>query len=32
MGIQGLSKVIADQAPKAIRENTIGNYFGRKVK
>lgn len=31
MGIQGLSKVIADNAPKAIRENSIGQYFGRKV-
>lgn len=31
MGISGLSKVIADNAPKAIRENQIGQYFGRKV-
>ncbi len=31
MGIQGLSKVIADHAPKAIRENQISQYFGRKV-
>lgn len=31
MGISGLSKVIADNAPKAIRENQIGSYFGRKV-
>lgn len=31
MGIQGLSKVIAENAPKAIKENSIGQYFGRKV-
>lgn len=31
MGIQGLSRVIADHAPKAIRENGINQYFGRKV-
>lgn len=31
MGIQGLSKVIAEHAPKAIREKQIGQYFGRKV-
>ena len=31
MGIQGLSKVIADNAPKAIQEHPISNYFGRKV-
>lgn len=31
MGIQGLTKVIADNAPKAIRENPISSYFGRKV-
>lgn len=31
MGISGLSKVIADNAPKAIREHQIGQYFGRKV-
>lgn len=27
MGIQGLSKLIADQAPNAIKENEIKNYF-----
>lgn len=31
MGIQGLSKVIGDCAPSAIKENEIKNYFGRKV-
>lgn len=31
MGIQGLSKVIGDYAPSAIKENEMKNYFGRKV-
>ncbi|KAK9511187.1 hypothetical protein O3M35_005797 [Rhynocoris fuscipes] len=31
MGILGLSKLIADIAPQAIKENEIKNYFGRKV-
>lgn len=31
MGIHGLSRVIADNAPKAMRENGIGQYFGRRV-
>ena len=31
MGILGLSKLIADVAPEAIKENEIKNYFGRKV-
>ncbi|XP_073987870.1 flap structure-specific endonuclease 1 [Rhodnius prolixus] len=31
MGILGLSKLIADIAPHAIKENEIKNYFGRKV-
>ncbi|KAI8930199.1 PIN domain-like protein [Entophlyctis helioformis] len=31
MGIQGLSKVIYDNAPAATKENDIKNYFGRKV-
>lgn len=31
MGIHGLSKLLADQAPKCIIENTIGSYFGRKI-
>lgn len=29
MGIHGLAKLIADQAPGAIREQDIKNYFGR---
>lgn len=28
MGIHGLSKVIADHAPAAIKEQDIKNYFG----
>ncbi|XP_054715838.1 flap endonuclease 1-like [Uloborus diversus] len=31
MGIQGLAKLIADQAPSAVKENEIKNYFGRKI-
>ena len=31
MGIKDLSKLIADAAPFAIKENEIKNYFGRKV-
>ena len=31
MGIHGLTKVIGDYAPKAIKESTISQYFGRKV-
>ncbi len=31
MGIKDLSKLIADVAPQAIKENEIKNYFGRKV-
>ena len=31
MGIKQLSKLIADAAPFAIKENEIKNYFGRKV-
>lgn len=31
MGILGLSKLIADLAPAAIKENEIKNFFGRKV-
>ncbi|TPX57175.1 hypothetical protein PhCBS80983_g04040 [Powellomyces hirtus] len=31
MGISGLTKVIGDHAPHAIKENDIKNYFGRKV-
>jgi hypothetical protein len=31
MGIQGLSRLIGDNAPGAMKENDIKNYFGRKV-
>nr|XP_037283600.1 flap endonuclease 1-like [Rhipicephalus microplus] len=31
MGITGLSKVIADNAPDAIKESDIKSYFGRKI-
>lgn len=31
MGILGLSKLIADVAPTAVKENEMKNYFGRKV-
>ncbi|KAF5301141.1 hypothetical protein FQR65_LT08971 [Abscondita terminalis] len=31
MGILGLSKVLADYVPHAIKENELKNYFGRKV-
>jgi len=31
MGILGLSKLVADEAASAIKENEIKNYFGRKV-
>ncbi|EEB06605.1 FEN-1 endonuclease [Schizosaccharomyces japonicus yFS275] len=31
MGIKGLSQVIADNCPSAVRHNDIKNYFGRKV-
>ncbi|KAK7114647.1 flap endonuclease 1-like [Littorina saxatilis] len=31
MGIQGLSKVLGDYAPSALKESEIKNYFGRKV-
>lgn len=31
MGIKDLSKLIADVAPKAIKESEIKHYFGRKV-
>lgn len=31
MGILGLSKLVADVAASAIKENEIKNYFGRKV-
>jgi len=31
MGIQGLTKVIADKSPDAITEGDIKNFFGRKI-
>ena len=31
MGIHGLTKLIAEHAPEAIKSYEIGNYFGRKV-
>ena len=31
MGIKGLTKVIADNAPNAIKEVQFNAYFGRKV-
>eukprot|EP00730_Choanoeca_flexa_P003694 TRINITY_DN11476_c1_g2_i8.p1 TRINITY_DN11476_c1_g2~~TRINITY_DN11476_c1_g2_i8.p1 ORF type:complete len:154 (+),score=30.27 TRINITY_DN11476_c1_g2_i8:44-505(+) len=31
MGIHDLSKVIADKAPEAVKENEMKNLFGRKV-
>ncbi|KAK9479520.1 hypothetical protein V1514DRAFT_328144, partial [Lipomyces japonicus] len=31
MGIKGLYQTIADNAPKAIKNNEIKNFFGRKV-
>ena len=31
MGIHGLTKLISDHAPGAIKEGTIDKYFGRKV-
>jgi flap endonuclease-1 len=29
MGIQGLSKLLADIAPSGMKENEIKNYFGK---
>lgn len=31
MGIHGLTKLIAEYAPEAIRSHSIDSYFGRKV-
>ena len=31
MGIHGLTKLISDHAPSAIKEGNIDNYFGRKL-
>ncbi len=31
MGIHNLAKLIAEQAPAAIKEGEMANYFGRKI-
>ena len=31
MGILGLSKLIADNAPSAVKENEMKNYFGEEL-
>ena len=31
MGIHGLTKLIADKAPGAIKEHKMDSYFGRKI-
>lgn len=31
MGIQGLSRLIADCAPNAVKEQDIASYFGRRI-
>ncbi|KAG4149832.1 hypothetical protein ERO13_D05G357560v2 [Gossypium hirsutum] len=31
MGIKGLTKLLADNAPKAIKEQKLESYFGRKI-
>lgn len=31
MGIHGLTKLLADNAPSAMKENEMKNYFGRKI-
>ncbi|KAF8038603.1 hypothetical protein BT93_B1206 [Corymbia citriodora subsp. variegata] len=31
MGIKGLTKLLADNAPLAIREQTLDSYFGRRI-
>jgi len=31
MGIQGLTRLISDNAPHAIKEHKLENYFGRKI-
>ncbi|PKA51516.1 Flap endonuclease 1 [Apostasia shenzhenica] len=31
MGIKGLRKLLADRAPKAMKEETLESYFGRKI-
>ncbi|KAB2031951.1 hypothetical protein ES319_D05G339300v1 [Gossypium barbadense] len=31
MGIKGLTKLLADNAPKAMKEQKLESYFGRKI-
>jgi flap endonuclease-1 len=31
MGIKGLKRVIADNAPESIKENALPSYFGRAI-
>ncbi|CAI9722857.1 flap endonuclease 1-like [Octopus vulgaris] len=31
MGIQGLAKLLGDNAPSSLKDNEIKNYFGRKI-
>ena len=31
MGIKGLTKLIGDACPQAIKENEVKNYFGRRI-
>lgn len=31
MGIKGLAKLIADEAPNAVKETDISSYFGRRI-
>src|SRR5689334_19162464 len=31
MGIHGLTKLLADNAPNSMKENEIKNFFGRKI-
>jgi len=31
MGIKQLTQVIGDEAPESMKENTLKNYFGRKI-
>jgi len=31
MGIQGLTKLLGDNAPRCIKEQDFKNYFGRKI-
>ncbi|MFQ6650597.1 hypothetical protein Gotur_022155 [Gossypium turneri] len=31
MGIKGLTKLLADNVPKAMKEQKLESYFGRKI-